>query len=236
VVEVLMLVAVLAILASILLPTFGRVSDCGGRSVDASNLRQIGQASFIYANDHREDLPGLNLNSVGEITPGRSTPGIHAIAAALARHGGLNDATLWVSRSDRTPHLTVSSLTVVLDRASMTVSPAFADSPVSYQYVAGLSTNAAPTTPLAFTRGLQSDGNWTDDAAISVYGRDGGYMTFMGGNVAFYRDLRGRGGELKNPRGGLTSNLLEAVPGDARIFSYPATTTGAISGLAGTTQ
>lgn len=47
IVEVFVLLAVLGILAAILIPTAGRVHDCGGRTNDASNIRQIAQASLI---------------------------------------------------------------------------------------------------------------------------------------------------------------------------------------------
>ena len=47
----------LLVLAAIIIPTIGKVSDCGPRPRDSSNLRQIGQACMIYASDHNNQLP-----------------------------------------------------------------------------------------------------------------------------------------------------------------------------------
>ena len=61
------------------------------------------------------------------------------------------------------------------------------------------------TTPIAWTRGLQSTGVWADLNAI--YGGDGGHIVFMGGNVAFYRNVASR---LVVPSTGeTTSDILE---------------------------
>jgi prepilin-type processing-associated H-X9-DG protein len=53
----LMAVAVTALLVSILLPSLSRARELAKRAVSASNLRGIGQACYIYANDHDERFP-----------------------------------------------------------------------------------------------------------------------------------------------------------------------------------
>lgn len=233
--EWLVLIAVLGFLGAVLVPFINRSRSSHGRSVDASNLRQIGQASLIYANDNREQLPGLNLTQAGEIEEGATTPDIHAIAAALARGGGLNDASMWTFSHDRHPDVNRTGLTgVVLEHGSpRTLSPGFARSALSVQFVAGLNTEMKPTTPIAFTRGLQSDGRWAKDKHTSVYGSEGGYIVFLGGNVNFFRDLRDSGGQLTTSEGARTANILETIGSEHRIFSEPATPTGALDGMPG---
>ena len=45
----------------------------------------------------------------------------------------------------------------------------------------------AATTPVLYTRGLTSTGVW--HATSGVYKDSGGYIAFLGGNVAFYPNL-----------------------------------------------
>jgi prepilin-type processing-associated H-X9-DG protein len=52
-----------AMLVSILLPSLNRAREQANRVKSASNLREIGQASLLYANDHNGKLP----DSLGEI-------------------------------------------------------------------------------------------------------------------------------------------------------------------------
>lgn len=90
------------------IPVVGRLKEAGRRTVDRSNIRQIGQASLIYAEENRGIFPPrggssqLGLNSRGELDRGMYTPSLHSIAAALSRVSGLNDARVWISRGD--PH------------------------------------------------------------------------------------------------------------------------------------
>lgn len=57
--------------------------------------------------------------------------------------------------------------------------------------------------------------------AQPLYGGDGGYIAFLGGNVAFYRNLSETGEQLVRFDGkGKTSNILEALPPGTRISEY----------------
>lgn len=231
-IELLVVIAILGFLAAVLIPTVGRVRECGPRSVEASNICQIGQAALIYANDNGDQLPGLNLNQQGEIEEGSATPNIHAIAAALSRYGGLDEAKIWIVREDRHPNVKHKGLSVVFEGHPMrSLASNFAESALSVQFVAGLvNGEPLPTTPIAFTRGLQPDGTWAKNRRVSVHGEDGGYIVFLGGNVSHYKEVRG---QLLGPNEQPTSNILETIGSNQRIFSYPATPTGAIDGMPG---
>ncbi|MFQ3588586.1 MAG: DUF1559 domain-containing protein [Fimbriimonadaceae bacterium] len=57
-VEVLVVVAIVAILASILFPVFAAAKESAKRSVCASNMRQIGIALAMYTDDYDGRMPG----------------------------------------------------------------------------------------------------------------------------------------------------------------------------------
>ena len=98
----------------------------------------------------------------------------------------------------------------------LTLDPVFAKSrPAFAVNLAGGSTSDPASTPIAWTRGLQPDGTW---ALHSPYGRQGGHIVFLGGNVVFYDNVRD---QLARYDGrGVTSNILEALPPGARIGEY----------------
>jgi len=56
-IELLVVVAIIALLISILLPSLSRARELAKRAVCSSNLRGIGQAMYIYANDNSEFFP-----------------------------------------------------------------------------------------------------------------------------------------------------------------------------------
>lgn len=239
-IEWLVIIALLAILASFLMPTSGVLRLKATRTVAASNIRQLGHGALIYANDNRGQLPGLNLNQLGEIDEESTTPNLHAIAAALAVKGGINDASYWIAPEDRNPNVNREDLTVVLHSGPpRSLSPEFSASALSFQFIAGLNTEMATARPIAFTRGLQPNGLWAEDVNQSVNGKEGGHIVFLGGNVRFFKTLRQdetysqKEDVLKTPTGAPTANVLETIDSTARIFSHPATATGAMDGMPG---
>ncbi len=124
----------------------------------------------------------------------------------------------------------ISNSTAVLDEPRTALEPAFASEPVlSWDFVTGLNLNLPPTTPIAWTRGLQTDGTW--DVHGGVCGGDGGHIMFLGGNVAYFRDLKSA--PLTRPDGTPTSNVLEALPGSARVVGAGPATLQGKAGLGG---
>ncbi len=186
-IELLTVIAIIGILASILIPTVSKVRETARRTVDSSNLRQIGQACLIFANDNRDRLPGENTT----IFDNTDVNDIHLFAAALALGGGLNDANLWISGSDGDPNLPGSPSTILnqnRDGFNTEGSPAFNTASLSFEVVGNSNTGMPSTTPIAFTAGLQINGEWHQTQ--SVYRGDGGHIVFLGGNVRWYRDLQ----------------------------------------------
>lgn len=187
-------------------PSHGSVRTTARRTADASNLRQIMQASLIFSADHNDQLP--------------AAVDIHNYARILAEDAGLDVANMWVSRID--PAYDDQPLSTVLTAAKTRpreLDPAFRQLKPSVAVVLGsIRTNMPPTTPIAWTRGLQPDGTW---ASHSPYGTSGGYIVFLGGNVSYYKNLNEGGGELVRFDGkGTTANILEALPPGCRIGEY----------------
>jgi hypothetical protein len=216
------------IFAAILIPTIGKVRETARRTVDSSNERQILQSTVIWATGHNGALPPARISASGE-PGGTSYATVYGVAAALAREGGLNDATMWVSASDT--HATApqpAQLGAVID-ASGQLDPAFAQqTSIAWDFATGLTTSMPATTPVVWTRGLRTDGTW--DPQNGVYGSDGGIVGFLGGNVLFVRDLRSQ--PLAKPGGGSTSNILETLPAGARVVGSGPGTLNGQAGLA----
>ena len=56
-IELLVVIAIIAILAAMLFPVFARAREAARKTACMSNLRQLGMASHMYAQDHDEWLP-----------------------------------------------------------------------------------------------------------------------------------------------------------------------------------
>ena len=58
--EMLVVIAIIAILASILIPTMSSSREKARTAYCANNLSQIGKALISYCDEHKEQLPGVN--------------------------------------------------------------------------------------------------------------------------------------------------------------------------------
>lgn len=144
---------------------------------------------------------------------------LHYYAAALATNASLNDAAVWVSGSDNSTTLPLLPSSIYQGETPDPANPgtpfppqinaAFDGKDLSFAVLIGLNVSSHPsTTPIAWTRGLESTGGlWATDNAI--YGSEGGHIVFMGGNVAFYRNVVDR---LVIPTSGqATSNIQDVI-------------------------
>lgn len=72
-VDVLVTIAVIAVLMSVMLPSLGRIRETTRRTVCASNIRQLGIGIGLYASDHRDLLvPSVFMSDRGVNNPQRT--------------------------------------------------------------------------------------------------------------------------------------------------------------------
>lgn len=195
-------------LGAITIPTVGKVRETARRSVDSSNLRQIGQASLIVASDHQDVLPGAIATDV------------HDYARIAARDGGLNDATIWTTPVDPAGGEVANRISTVVTRDREALEPEFAKLKPSWAVALhpDMKADCPATMPIAWTRGLQPDGTW---AGHAPYGADGGHVVFLGGNVSFFRNTKDAFERFDGK--GKCSNILDALPPESRISEYTPT-------------
>lgn len=221
-IELLTVIAIIGILAAIIIPTVGKVRETARRSVDSSNLRQIGQAALIYASDSNDQLPGrligTGTNFGRNVTTGGSATTPSLYAAALAIGGGLTDANLWVSAADASPDASAvnANLNTILNPERTGITDEFNAAVLAYGVVAGLRVGDGSNKPIAFTRGLLAtpDSGLSWSQAAGVYGNEGGFVVFLGGNISpFTRNFgaTAAAGTLINTDGNRTNNILDTI-------------------------
>jgi prepilin-type N-terminal cleavage/methylation domain-containing protein len=215
-VELLTVIAIIGILAAIIIPTVGKVRETAQRTVDASNLREIGKAAMIYAADNNDRLP--DPLAVAAQQNVQASSNYFRWIGLLGRAGTLNDAGFYFSKND--PLYDGSPPATVMDpddASRRQVAAALQQKTPSFEFVGGLRMTDPATTPIAFTRGLNAAGGW--DRERGVYRQDGGHIVFLGGNVQFYQSIDDR---LVNTQGKPTNDIRETIPapadGSQRIY------------------
>lgn len=230
-IELLTVIAIIGILAAIIIPTVGGVQERARRTTDLSNIKQVVQSAIIYANDNNERMPGTTVKPLSGTGTSVNTTA-HLWAAALAKSTGLNDPNFYLSKSD--PFAPEIVPLTILNETKDGVNTAFSNlTDISLDVIAGLRLSDPSTTPVAYTRGLNNTGYWTQTKG--VYKADGGYVAFIGGNVSFYKDLRGddNAGALIATNGNKTYNILATIKAAARVFGLSNSEIGTAAGTAG---
>lgn len=229
-IELLTVIAIIGILAAILIPTIGAVREKAQRAVDANNLREIVKAAMIYAADNNDRLPDpAALAAAGTVTGGGN---VYLWPGVLAKNNILADPTFYFARNDQ--HFNGVYPAGVVDPASVgrkQVDTGFAAAGLSWEFVGGLRMGDPATTPVAYTRGLQSaTGTW--DINSGVYKDSGGFIAYLGGNVVFQSSAEAA--FTSNTSGARVNNVRNAIPVTAKIYAVPAATgvtLGTVEGL-----
>lgn len=191
-VELLTVIAIIGILATILIPAVGGVRKSASMTKSSSNLRQIGLGYQAYSTGGNRTL---TIAKGGWTTGENKADYAHEWAQVLADLGDLNNASLYLIDSDQK----VSSLAVmpriIGTKTGTTFTPDTdawdkAKEAIGYEFVVGMNPNApTSTTPLAWTRGLnETTGEW--DAAVNPWGEDGGHILYMDGHVEKYKNVK----------------------------------------------
>lgn len=181
-IELLTVIAIIGILAAIIIPTVGAVREKAQRAVDGNNLREIVKAAQIYAGDNQDKLPDPQQISNAVLTAPSLAwkwPGI------LAKNNILTDPSFYFAKNDPVFSGTYPTFIINPSAARNSLHTTFTTSrSPSWEFVGGVKMSDAATSPLAYTRGLQTNGTWS--ATSGVYKDSGGYIAFLGGNVTFY--------------------------------------------------
>lgn len=229
-IELLTVIAIIGILAALIFPTVSKVRETAQRTADANNLREVVKAASLYAADNNDRLP--DPAAIVTQYPGLGT-GPYAWAGILAQRGIVTDPQFYFAQND--PFFNGSHPAAVVDPANRTtLSADFAGRILSYEFVGGLRLGDAPTTPVAFTRGLQVSGAW--DPVSGAYKDAGGHVAYLGGNIQFYPNLTETDNRLTLTNGTKGSSIRQAIPVTARIYATPppgGSTTGSLAGTAG---
>ena len=219
-IELLTVIAIIGILASIIIPTVGKVQQTARRTADASNLRQVGQSSLIYAQTNKDQLPGRNLgagsNFGTNVSSGGTPATVKLVAGALAVGGGLESGNMWISKADLTTSKENENANVasVLNKEKNALDDNFNSANLAFGYVVGLNTNYPSTTPIAFTRGIVSSTNGKWSESDGTYAADGGHIVFIGGNVSALSKSLGSSatsGDLTNSDGSQTNDIKKTI-------------------------
>ena len=188
-------------------PSFGANKRAAQRANDLANIRSLGQAALIYASDHNNQLP--NASS------------IEGYARQLFEAGNISaDPSLWQSRIDpATDSNDYPESGVFASKQNPGNTGLF--KPCVAVALGPLNLKMPATTPIIWTRGLQTDGTW---AKYSPYGTQGGMIVFLDGRTLLYRNLSDEDFRLTRFDGkGKTSNILDALPPGTRIGEYEPT-------------
>lgn len=227
-IELLTVIAIIGILAALIFPTVGKVRETAQRTVDANNLREIVKAASIYAADNNDRLP--DPTAIATQYPGLGA-GPYAWAGILAQRGIVTDPTFYFAKND--PFFNGSYPPAIVDPNNRTtLAPDFASRTLSFELVGGLRMGDAPTTPVAFSRGLQVTGLW--DPVSGTYKDTGGHIAFLGGNVQFYPNVSEADNKLTLTNGTKGSSIRQAIPVSAKIYATPPSGGQTVGTLAGT--
>jgi hypothetical protein len=190
--------------------TYSQIVVPIGRSLDSGTIHTVALAWLKWESDHPNGLP-----PDAEID-------IHGLAAQLALSGLIAEPKFWISDIDESFVGTEIPRTIFAlkgDRTIVALDPEFQVAALvpAFALLPKIDPKLLPAeTPIVWTRGLESDGNWADD---SPYGNWGGFIVFADGSAKTFKGSIA-GGLVKWGTKIPTSNILEALPPGTRILEY----------------
>ncbi|HEX8833141.1 MAG TPA: DUF1559 domain-containing protein [Abditibacteriaceae bacterium] len=97
-IELLIVIAIIAILASILFPVFARARENARRATCQTNLKNIGLAVIQYSQDYDETLPSHDSNQAGQANSYDTT--LSPYIGAIASRNGTARMNIWTCPSE----------------------------------------------------------------------------------------------------------------------------------------
>ena len=208
-VELLTVIAIIGILASLTFPIIGKVQQLGRSSAAAQKISGIAKSYNIFA------ISGSSKRQI-------SADNTHDWAVQLAimsRGESANTTDPWfVDSPDETRGVPPS---IIKKEGSKWIpNEGWYSAPIDYNAVSYYLRNAnAAMTPLIWTTGIEdSGGDWMDDAP---FGAEGGHIAYGDGHVKWYENTTDKliDFETKSP----TSSFLDAIRKKNGRYTKPPT-------------
>ena len=153
-IEMLVVIAILAILVAIILPASMKGIEMSRRASCANNLKALGSIFAAYATDHQGEFPHKN-----PLPPANGTfqevPDFTAIVVDLYKGGYVTDLRLWICPSDR-----LDNNNVPVQQAKDIASFRSQQGNCSYMYISGyhlIRTQESPPPPVLCDESNQRD-------------------------------------------------------------------------------
>ncbi|MEO0509055.1 MAG: prepilin-type N-terminal cleavage/methylation domain-containing protein [Verrucomicrobiota bacterium] len=219
-IELLTVIAIIGILAAILIPAVGAVRKKASQAQSSSNMRQIALAYNNFSTSGGRTRV-IKSGSYDSSTATNSASNLKEWALVLAQGAELTDASIYIVDSDPALNEISGELPKVIGSRQSDGSfqsnndwDSFDEEGIGYAAVVGMNGNApASTTPLLWTKGLQSSGFW--EPSENPWGNDGGHIVFMDAHVTFYDNVAEPqalvGASNSGSSGQATSNIVEAT-------------------------
>lgn len=186
-VELLTVIAIIAILAGIIIPSVGTMKTRAHKAKAQSNARQIAMAYNTLAADDKNIIKGGPFRTK---TKPNEAADIYEWAGVLANSAGLDDASIWYLEADGGAPINIPNTVLAAGTGDRGVHEDFNNTSLAWSVVYGMPKSApASKTPLMWTRGLAPDGYWTEKAIgagesdKSVWGEEGGHIAYLDGHV-----------------------------------------------------
>lgn len=225
-IEMITVIAIILLLGALLFPTVTSFLKRGQQAQSLNNIRQIANAYIQYRSDNiGRNLPlRISKNPSTGQNAGFEIANPYHIAYEFAWREYLNEGAIYQIPTDlHVEQQGVFPQSVAVRNAAdspWVLSNTFNNSPISFDLVAGLSSNAPPSTPVAITRGLNPEtGRWDEDETVSPFGAEGGHIAFLDGHVDWHENVTDR---LTNPKTRQpVDNILRAISQGAKFFGDP---------------
>lgn len=183
-IELLTVIAIIGILAAILIPAVGKVREVANKTKSSANIRSIAVSYATYSTS------GGRTKTIRDGT--LAADDIWNVGLFLAEKGDLTDSSIWLIPSEEAFTDYTGEIPPVLGFRDETSNEFTPDTqwqspiPVAYAFAIKVSGNApSSTTPLAWTRGLQSSGTWEGSSPWGF----GGHIVYLDAHVVFYDEL-----------------------------------------------
>lgn len=217
-IEIIFVISIISMLLSLLMPSFSETKTSANKLHDMANLKN-------YAAAWTEYVVTKNYGALGDPSTD-SAKEIVEILAGLRKDNStdtfhqdlsiVNQPQNYISKKDSHASKILQPI-IASNINNQNNMNAFGKENIMFSYciLFGKITNCnnLDSFPLAFTRGLRTDGTW--DSTYGLYGSKGGYIIFGDGHISWFDNSNTK--FLKYDKSGYSTNILDAIPKTAKF-------------------